>query len=973
VALTIIVNGVSRAVPEAGDGTAAGQETLLDVLRDRLGVTGPKYGCGEGACGACTVLIGRRAVAACQVRVSEAAGQRVTTAEGLAQDGLLHPVQQAWLECGAMQCGYCTPGWLTATAALLARVPRPDDARIAAELTNICRCGTYPRIRQAVHRAAALTEDPERLVPAPPPGPGAGGAPAPGPGAHAGRPWDLASGDPESFAADMPEGLMTVVPGDTVGGDPVPGAPGRPGLGPNDAWVHVGADGAVTAYTGKVEAGQGTRTALARLVADGLGVPVTSVTVVMGDTGISPFDAGTFGSRSMPYAVPALRAAAAAARRLLTEAAGRRFGLPPDLLRAAGGMVAGPDGAPSASYGDLVAGQRRVEVASAAETLASKAGPGPAATGPGQAGPAHADAAQAGTALAHAALAHATLSGAGRASAEPAGSGGASGPGDAGGGDDADGVTPGMGGLRAERLAAVAAGAAGSADIVTGAKRFPADLRLPGMLHGCVLRAPSHGATLVRADTAAAAAVPGVTVVADGSFVGVAGVTRSAARRALGLVTADWAGAAWDEPEPVTPAGLESWLRSHPADGSGPGRAFSHEEGDAAGGLAAGAVRRSARYHAAYIAHVPMEPRSALACWDAESGRLTAWFGTSTPFRARAELATALGLAQESVQVIVPDYGGGFGGKHGSAVALDAARLARGTGRPVHVQWSRQEEFQGSYLRPAAVIDVAGAAGAAGRLTGWSVTNINSGAVGIVPPYRIGAVRAQYQPAVSPLAQGAYRALAATANSFARESMIDELATAAGLDPVEFRLRNLGDDRLAAVLRAAAAGIGWGDAPGPGPGPGWLGDGIALGMEKGGRVATAARVHVGPDGALRVLRLVTAVDCGAVIYPDGLVNQVEGAVSMGLGGALLEAIDFTGGHIVNAGLAAYRVPRLADLPDMAVVVLDQPERPSAGGGETPIIAVAPAIGNAIYRACGTRLRSMPMAPDGRVPLPSGAG
>jgi len=406
----------------------------------------------------------------------------------------------------------------------------------------------------------------------------------------------------------------------------------------------------------------------------------------------------------------------------------------------------------------------------------------------------------------------------------------------------------------------------------------------------------------------------------------------------------------------VTPASLEAWLRAHPADGG-----FAADHGDVGAALRAGPVTRAARYHAAYIAHVPMEPRSALAHWR-HDGRLVVLTGTSTPFRARGELAGALGLPREFVQVSVPDYGGGFGGKHGSAVALEAARLARAAGAPVHVQWTRQEEFQCSCLRPAAVIDVAAAAGPGGELTAWSFTNLNSGAVGLQPPYRIPHQRLRYQPATAPLPQGSYRALAATANTFARESHLDELAEAAGADPVEFRLRHLDDERLAAVLRAAAAEIGWGAAE-----PDGTGTGIALGREKDGRVATAARVHVAADGTLRVLTLITAVDVGAVVYPDGLVNQVEGAVMMGLGGALFEAIDFRGGQILNAALSAYRVPRLADLPDLRVLVLDRPDQPSAGGGETPIVAVAPAIGNAIYRACGVRLRALPMTPASRVP------
>jgi aerobic-type carbon monoxide dehydrogenase small subunit (CoxS/CutS family) len=204
------------------------------------------------------VVNGSRAVQACQVLVPDVAGQRITTVEGLAEDGILHPVQQAWLERGALQCGYCTPGWLTATAALLARVPYPSDERIDAELAGqACRCCAYPRIRQAVHRAAELMDHPELLRPVPAPvvvSPQL---------AEPGRPFDLSRERPESLSAALPEGLLTVV-----------ADPGEPSFeGPDDAWVHVGADGVITAFTGKVEAGQGTRTALSLLVAEELAVP----------------------------------------------------------------------------------------------------------------------------------------------------------------------------------------------------------------------------------------------------------------------------------------------------------------------------------------------------------------------------------------------------------------------------------------------------------------------------------------------------------------------------------------------------------------------------------------------------------------------------------------------------------------------------------------------------------------------------
>jgi nicotinate dehydrogenase subunit B len=870
VTVPIIVNGAPQEL------TARPGQTLLDWLRADLGLTGPKLGCGEGACGACTVLIGSRPAQACQVDAASLAGQRITTVEGLAEDGFLHPVQQAWLEVGAMQCGYCTPGWLTGTAALLARTPHPDDARIDAELDgHVCRCCAYPRIRRAIHRAAELMEDPELLEPVP--------ADAPAPASLApGEPWDLARARPQSFARAMPEGLLTVVADDVE----------RSFNGPDDAWVHVGADGSITAFTGKVEAGQGTRTALALLVAEELAVPLSRVRLAMADTDVSPFDLGTFGSRGMPHAAPPLRTAAAAAFRLLTKAAAKRFGLPPGDLTASDGMIAGPDGAPSASYGDLVAGQRRVEHVPA----------------------------------------------------------------------DAP-VTP---ATAWRHSAGRPARAAGATTAVAGRKLFPSDLRLDGMLHGRVLHAPATGVTLRRADTAGAAALPGVTVVSDESVTGVVAPDDLTATAAIAAIDVDW-----DLPDRASPgpADLASYLRQHLVHGEGRGAAVVSETGDPDKFLRDGAVRIAATYDAAYVAHVPLEPRSALARWD--GGRLTVWTATSTPFRARQELAAELGINEANVHVIVPDFGGGFGGKHGSVVALEAARLARAAGRPVKVQWSRADEFRSGYLRPAAVIDVASSADPAGDLLAWSFTNINSGAAGLTTPYRVPHQSLRYQPAASPLAQGSYRALAATANNFARESHMDELAGALGVDPVAFRHRHLDDKRLAAVLDAAAAEIGWPDSHpvSDWSEPGQTGIGIAIGLEKAGRVATAARVHVAGDGMVTIRSLVTAVDCGAIVHPDGLTNQVEGAVVMGLGPAMFEQIDFAGGHILNASMSDYRVPRLADVPaDVRVLLLDQPDQPPAGGGEAPIIAVAPAIANAIFRACGVRLRSMPLVPSGRVPL-----
>jgi nicotinate dehydrogenase subunit B len=891
--VTIIVNGARRQISADTD------RSLLEVLRDELGVTGPKFGCGEGACGACTVLIAGRPVTACTTRVGAVAGRPVTTVEGLAEDGFLHPVQQAWLETGAMQCGYCTPGWLTATAALLSRVSRPDDTRIAAELAgHICRCCTYPRIVRAVRRAAELMAEPDLLLPVPPAGDLGDRPPAGGTGRlDAGtappipvQPRDQDDGEAGSLPRLLSDGLLTVATARAG-----PGTAARAGSGAaaavahggprvvHAAWVHVGADGLVTAFTGKVEAGQATRSALALLVAEELAVRPSAVRMVMGDTRLCPFDAGTFGSRSIPYAAPPLRAAAATARDLLVAAAAQRFGLPVADLAIAEGVVAGPDGAPTASYSELLAGVRRVEQVPRRQPLTPPA----------------------------------SWRTAGRPARSPDG-----------------------------------------ADVVTGRKRFPADLALDGMWHGCVLRPPAYGARLRDANVTAAQAIPGVIVIREGDFIGVAAADRRSAQQAIDAIDAAWT----FTPQPGR-AELPAYLRSHLDSGTGPDAPFRHERGSIGTALAAGPVRLEASYSAAYIAHVPLEPRSALAAW--QGGQLTVWTGTSTPFRVRSELAGILGVREQDVRVVVPDYGGGFGGKHGGAVALEAARLARAARRPVKVQWSRDEEFRHGYLRPAAVIDISSSARESGEITGWSFTNINSGSAGILSPYRIPHQRISYLPARSPLPQGSYRALAATANHFARESHMDELAWRLAVDPLAFRLRHLDDERLAEVFQAAAGRIGW-RTPVDASRCDGTGMGIAGGIEKGGRVATAAEVRVGADGVLHVDRLVTAFDCGTVVNPDGLTNQIEGATMMALGGALFEAVDFASGRICNASLAQYRVPRLTDLPQIEVVLLDRPGEPSAGGGETPMVAVAPAIANGIYDARRIRLRSMPLAPDGRV-------
>lgn len=492
-------------------------------------------------------------------------------------------------------------------------------------------------------------------------------------------------------------------------------------------------------------------------------------------------------------------------------------------------------------------------------------------------------------------------------------------------------------------------------DIVTGKHRYASDIKLPGMLIGKVLRPESLGATLVSVNFKDAEALPGVTVVHDGDFIGVAAANEQLAEQAIAAIKAEWKSTATDSSKTL----FEGLKKNRGAGGGGFGGRGGQSQGSIEKGLAEAAHKLQATYTIAYIAHVPLEPRAAVAQWS--EGKLTVWTGTQCPFRVRSDLARAFGLTEERVRVIVPDTGSGYGGKHSEEAATEAARLAKAAGKPVRVVWTREEEMTWAYFRPAGVIEVNAGISKDGTLTAWDFHNYNSGASAIRALYEVPNARSEFHASRSPLKQGSYRALAATANHFARESHIDDLAHAAGLDPLEFRLKNLKDERLRAVLQAAARQFGWGGVKAA-AGHGF---GIAGGSEKGSYVATCAEVSVDKSsGKVQVLRAVTAFECGAILNPDNLKNQVEGAVVMGLGGALFEAIEFDSGKIQNASLSHYRVPRFGDVPVLETVLLDRKEFPSAGAGETPIIAIAPAIGNAIFAATNVRLRSLPMVPQG---------
>ncbi len=682
-------------------------------------------------------------------------------------------------------------------------------------------------------------------------------------------------------------GIVFIVPlGRAVAQQRGQGESGRGGFNdrmPSDtgAWIHIEEDGGVRVFTGKVEMGQNIRTSLAQAVADELHVPVATIRMVMGDTDLTPFDMGTFGSLSTPTMAPQLRKAAAAAREALIEMAAQQLSVEPSSVRIVDARFVNHDKSKSLSLADVAKGRKLFKVI-----------------------------------------------------------------------PDNIATTP----PKDWTIAGASVAKVNARDLVTGKHQYTSDVKREGMLYGKVVRPATFNATLISSDSKAAEAMPGVTVVRDGNFIGVAAADQQMATKAANAIAVDW-----KSPGQPSNAELFDVLRKPAAEQRGGGGA--RPQGSIADGLAAADQKLEQTYTVAYIAHAPLEPRAAVAEWNGD--KLTVWTGTQRPFGVRAELAEAFHLSEDKVRVIMPDTGSGYGGKHTGECAIEAARLAKATNKPVKLAWSREEEFTWAYFRPAGVIDVQSGVKTDGMITAWEFHNYNSGNAGIETKYDIPNQNIQFHRSNSPLRQGSYRGLAATANHFARETHIDELAHAVKMDPLEFRLKNLKDERLRTVLGAVANKFGWGktrSAPG-------RGFGIACGFDKDGYLATCVEIAIDKDAdktnsKVRIVRVVEAFDCGAIVNPLHLTNQIEGAITMAIGGALFESIQFENGKILNPKFSGYRVPRFRDVPLIEVVLVDRKDIRSAGAGETPIVGLAPAVGNAIFNATGVRLRSLPLTLKG---------
>jgi len=491
---------------------------------------------------------------------------------------------------------------------------------------------------------------------------------------------------------------------------------------------------------------------------------------------------------------------------------------------------------------------------------------------------------------------------------------------------------------------------------VTGKAQYAGDIRLPGMLYAKILRPPAHGATLKSVDTSAAARLPGVVVVNEGGMVAVLAPDPEAAEKALALVKADF-----DIPGPAFD---DKTVFAHLLSVAGEG-----EEREKKGDLAEGEKRSVSLFEGKYVngygAHAPIETHTALA--RLEGGTMTVWTSTQTPFPNQQAIAQAIGFAVENVHVITPFVGGGFGGKSAGLQAIEAAKLAKLTGKPVQVCWSRAEEFFLDSFRPAAVVRIRSGIDGAGRICLWDYQVYAAGSRSAEQFYDVpnNLIRTYGRwgsetPKMHLFATGPWRAPGANINVFARESQIDAMAAKAKVDPLEFRLNNTSDKRMRQVLEAAAGRFGWKKAAAPSR----RGVGVACGIDAGTYVALMAEVRVdAATGSVKVGRIVCAQDMGVVINPDGAKMQMEGCVMMGLGYTLSEEVRFNGGRILTTNFDTYEVPRFSGMPEIETVLVKNDELTPQGGGEPAIVPVGAVVANAIFDATGARLFQMPMTKE----------
>jgi nicotinate dehydrogenase subunit B len=490
---------------------------------------------------------------------------------------------------------------------------------------------------------------------------------------------------------------------------------------------------------------------------------------------------------------------------------------------------------------------------------------------------------------------------------------------------------------------------------VQGKAKYAGDIRLPDMLYAKILRPPAHGARLSRVDTSAVEEMQDVRLVRDGDMIAVLHKNPDGAEQALSKINAQF-----DVPKPTVndKTIFEHLLNQNPRSN------VVDKGGDLKEGEKLSDVVVEEEYLNSYVAHAPMEPHTAVA--KVEGDKATIWASTQTPFPLQDQAARALGIPSENVRVIPPFVGGGFGGKSANSQAIEAARLSKLTGKPVQVAWTREEEFFNDTFRPAAVVKIKSGMTKSGKMTLWDYGVYYAGSRGSQQFYDIpnhstvafGEWRGGGQ--AHPFATGAWRAPGNNTNAFARESQIDIMASKAATDPIEFRLKNLKDERMRRVLRTVAEKAGWT----PAKAPSGRGFGVACGMDSGTHVAHVAEVAVDEKtGKVQVKRVVCAQDMGIVVNPEGAIIQMEGCITMGLGYTLAEEVHFEGGKILDTNFDTYDLPRFSWLPKIECVLVKADDMSPQGGGEPAIICMGAVVANAIFDATGARLLQLPMTPE----------
>ena len=648
-----------------------------------------------------------------------------------------------------------------------------------------------------------------------------------------------------------------------------------------NAFLHVGEDGTVTSYTGKIEMGQGAITSLAMMMADELNIPFEKVKMVMGDTDLCPYDAGTWGSMGIRSFGVSMRAAAAEAKGVLLELASAQLGVAESQLEVKDGVVIDTKNPKNkVSYAELTKGkkiEKSLDVKPPVE-------------------------------------------------------------------DSAKFTYIGKPYKHADALLKV-----------TGEAKYAGDLKLPGMVFARILRPPAFGAKLISADVSVAEKIEGIKVVRDGDFIAVISENRELADSAITKIKAEYSK---DEVKVTDKTIFDSMVKSESTAN------VSRTTGDIEIGKQSSETLFESEYHDPYLAHTPIETHTALATFEGD--KLTVWAATQSPFGLKDSIVRELSIPQEKVRVITPFVGGGFGGKGAYQQGVEAAKVAKLSGKPVMVVWTRDEEFLFDNFHPAGVIRINSGIDKAGMIKMWDYHLYYGGTRGAETIYDVPNAkttvysRNRNATPMHPFNTGAWRAPNNNANTFARESQIDIMASKAGIDPLEFRLKNLKDEKMITCLKTVADKFGYV----PGKTPSGRGIGVACGTDAGTWVALMAEVKVDKTtGHVQVIRVACVQDMGLCVNPQGALLQMEGCIMMGLGYTLSEEVQFEGGNVLNRGFDSYQIPLFSWLPKMDCVILERKDQPPQGGGEPAIIGIGAIVANAIHDATGARLYRMPMIPE----------